>query len=261
MSINQRFAEMCLMAITILMVAILSISSCLLADDYGFPAEPYHMWSFQTTDVAGFGKAVERSEDALLIDVQQFWTGGFETNPILINGAYGEWSDGVDRNDPDYYDGKFIVFFATTNMKRRALSNSPSFGTWDFDKPLAFTNSCGTCELKFVFSNPPTWYAVETNDTERLTFFSNIVNSIVVNRNRDLFYTTLRDAVKQDESGADPYKTMSHITLMELTWTSSETNLVEMVNDSLLFPKMRRHALFQLKKRFDWPATNTIPIP
>ncbi len=75
------------------------------------------------------------------------------------------------------------------------------------------------------------------------------------------FYSTLRDAVKPDETGAAPCKTMSHLALMELTWTSSESNLVTMVNDPLLFPKMRRHALFQLKKRLDWPATNKIPEP
>ncbi len=119
----------------------------------------------------------------------------------------------------------------------------------------------GYCPPKFVYPNPPTWYALETNDVDHLNFFSNLVESIVIARDKGLLYTTLRDAIKSDETGADPYETMSVLTMRELFWVDSETNLVKALYDPLLAPRFRRHALFQLKRRFDWPATNTVPEP
>ena len=230
--------------------------------DYFVPNEVEHVWSYQWADVAGFGRAIGQTDDALVIDVEHLWTGSFATNPVAISGAFESWSDGVSRDHPGYYGGKTIVFFATTNLSAEESSSVPiSFpsGRWRFDVDMTFTNAHGYCPPRFTYPLPPTWYAIETNDTEHLSFFSNIVNSIVVRRDLDLFYATLRDAVKPDGSGDQPFKAMSHATLMELTWTSSESNLVTMVNDPLLFPTMRRHALFQLKKHFNWPATNTIP--
>ena len=237
----------------------LCCSSSLSSD--GPPAEPYHMWMFQTADIVGLGRAVGQQGDALIIDVQHAWLGSFSTNPVTINGAFGVWSDGISRDTSEYYEGKNIVFFATTNECKRAISASPSYGAWNFETPLIITNEAGACDPKFVYSNPPTWYALETNDLEHLAFFSNIVNSIVASRDRTLFYTTLRDAIKTDETGADPYKTMATMTMRELFWSDTETNLVAALNDPMLALRLRNHALFQLKQRFDWPATNTVPEP
>jgi hypothetical protein len=91
----------------------------------------------------------------------------------------------------------------------------------------------------------------------------NIVESVVVNRDRRLFYTTTRDAIKASESG-DPdeelYRLMSFWPLLEFIWEEEEeASLVEMINDPLLTRMLRARAMGQLKKRFDWSATNTIP--
>lgn len=112
-------------------------------------------------------------------------------------------------------------------------------------------------------TTPPTWFALETNDVEHIHFFSNIVESVVKSRDRRLFYTTTRDAIKARESG-DPderlYWAMSFWPLLEFIWEETEeANLVEMINDPLLTRKLRVRAMGQLKKRFGWPATNTIP--
>ena len=53
---------------------------------------------------------------------------------------------------------------------------------------------------------------------------------------------------------------MSFWPLLEFIWEETEeANLVEMINDPLLTRKLRVRAMGQLKKRFGWPATNTIP--
>jgi len=229
--------------------------------DYAGPDETVHIKSFQYADVVGVGKAIGQYEDALVINVEKFWTGSFSTNPVTIHQAFGDWSDGIPRDNTNYYAGKNIVFFATTNEVKFAISSHPKYDYLIMDWSVTFTNRYGYCPPKFVYPNPPTWYALETNDVEHIAFFSNLVESIVIGRNRNLLYTTLRDAIKSDETGSDPYKTMSVLTMRELFWTDDETNLVQALYDPLLAPRYRSHALFQLKKCFDWPATNTVPEP
>lgn len=227
--------------------------------DYAGPNETVHIKSFQYADVAGVGKAIGQHEDALVINVEKFWTGSFATNPVSIHQAFGAWSDGVPRDSTNYYAGKSIVFFATTNEIKSAVPRHPKYDRLIMDDTVSFTNYYGYCLPKFVYPNPPTWYALETNDVEHIAFFSNLVESIVIARNRELLYTTLRDIIKRDESGAPPYKTMSALTMQELFWTDGETNLVEALHDSLLAPRFRYDALFELKKRFGWSETNTVP--
>lgn len=227
--------------------------------DYAGPDETVHVKSFQYADVVGVGKAVGQYDDALVIDVDVFWTGSFTTNPVLIHQAFGDWSDGISRNNTNYYTGKNIVFFATTNEAKFAVSDQSKYDSLIMDASISFTNQYGSCPPKFVYSNPPTWYALETNDVDHLSFFSNLVESIVINRNRDLLYATLRDAIKSDETGEDPYKTMSVLTMFEIFHGDAETNLVQALYDPLLALRFRSHALFHLKKRYGWPVTNTVP--
>ena len=229
--------------------------------DYAGPDETVHIKSFQYADVAGVGKAIGQHDDALVIDVERLWMGSFTTNPISIYQAFSDWSDGIPRDNTNYYAGKNIVFFATTNELKNTVPLRPRNEYLIMDNTVSFTNHYGYCSPKFVYPNPPTWYALETNDVEHLAFFSNLVESIVIGRNRNLLYTTLRDAIKSDETGSDPYKTMSGLTMQELFWTDDETNLVQALYDPLLAPRFRRHALSQLKMRFGWPATNTVPEP
>ena len=75
-------------------------------------------------------------------------------------------------------------------------------------------------------------------------FFSNIVASTVIARDRDLLYTTLRDAIRGDKTGKELYSAMSIMPMMELFWTGSETNLVEALYDPLLPPRFRKFALW-----------------
>jgi hypothetical protein len=221
--------------------------------EYGPPDESVHLKTFQYADVVGVGKAVGHHDNALVIDVREFWAGSFATNPVTIYEAFGDWSDGLPRDSTNYYAGKDIVFFATTNEVKNALPLRPTDEFLILDDTVSFTNHYGYCPPKFVYPNPPTWYALETNDVAHLAFFSNIVNSIVVARNRTLLYTTLRDAIESDETGEQPYRGMSFRPMSQLLWTASEDELIAALNDPLLAPRLRSDALFNLKKRFGWP--------
>lgn len=221
--------------------------------------EPYYLSVFQDADVAGVGIAVAHQDNSLVIDVKNFWAGSFPTNPIAIDGAFGEWTDGMLADAENHYAGKKIVFFATTNEWKAAVPRRPGGEYVILDNSVCFTNIGGFCPPKFLNGGIPTWFALETNDVEHLAFFSNIVKSVVVARDRDLLYTTLRDAIKSDESGGLFYGGMSSMPMWQLLWTGEETNLVQALYDPLLSTRFRRHALSQLKMRFDWPATNTVP--
>lgn len=221
--------------------------------------ESRYLSVFQYADVAGMGYAVGHGYDSLMIDVKHYWTGGFPTNPVSINAAFGGWTDEMVENAATCYNGKAIVFFAMTNDWKVAVPPRPPTEHVILDNSVYMTNSGGFCTPKFVSSYPPAWFAMETNDVEHVAFFSNIVASTVVARDRDLLYATLRDAIRGDETGKELYSAMSIMPMMELFWTGSETNLVEALYDPLLPPRFRKFALSELKSRFDWPATNTIP--
>ena len=217
--------------------------------------ETRYLKLFQYADIAGVGTAIAHYDNSLVIDVSCYWVGSFGTNPVIINRA------GALSSSTNYYEGKTIVFFAMTNEWKAAVPTRPLLESIIWDDSVTFTNLDGYCQPKFVCDDPPTWFSLDTNDIEHVVFFSNIVRSIVIGKDRDVLYTTLRDAVKSDESGEQPYKGMSFMPLWELSWSDSETNLVEMLNDSHLAPRLRGRALFQLQKRFGWPATNTVPEP
>jgi len=69
----------------------------------------------------------------------------------------------------------------------------------------------------------------------------------------------LRDAIKSDESGEQPYKGMSFNPMWQIIWTNDETNLVQALYDPLLAHRFRSDALHELKTRFGWSETNTVP--
>jgi hypothetical protein len=222
--------------------------------------ETYYLSLLQQADVAGFGSVVGHTNNALLIDAKVLWAGSFSTNPIVIDRAFGPWpGDGLAEHD-DFY-GKNFVFFATTNEWKLAVPTRPITETVIFDTSFAFENSGGYCAPKFLWSSVPMWFALETNDVEHLAFYSNIVHSIVIARDRARLYTTLRDVIKPDASAGHPYREMSFPPMWSLLWTSSEAELVAALNDPLLAPRLRARALAHLKTKYGWPEDSTIPEP
>ena len=146
-----------------------------------------------------------------------------------------------------------------TNEWKTAAPRRPKNEFLILDPDVCLTNNGGFCSPKFIWSDPPTWFALEPDDAEHLSFYSNIVESIIVGKDRELLYTTLRDAIKSDESGEQPYKGMSFNPMWQIIWTNDETNLVQALYDPLLAHRFRSDALHELKTRFGWSETNTVP--
>jgi hypothetical protein len=223
--------------------------------------ETHYMAAFQYSDIAGFGDAVGHGDNSLVIDVKAFWAGSYPTNPITINSAFDAWTDDMLAGLPDYFSGKRIVFFAVTNEWKTTVPPRQLTDGVILDDSVVVTNIGAVCAPKFVMGDPPTWFALDTNDVEHLAFYSNIVKSIVVTRDRGLLYTTLRNVIKSDASVVQPYRAMSFMPMWKLLWTASEAELVAALNDPLLAPRLRARALAHLKTKFGWPEESTIPEP
>ncbi len=223
-------------------------SACCLAERIsGDTAAMRYFSAFQFADFAGEGTVVDHYDDTLVIGVNNYWHGSFPTNPIAIKGAFSDWeTKEMVEGGTNFFNGKTVVFFAMTNEWKNAVYKRASDSGIIWNSGIVLTNYGGYCSPKFVWDYPPSWFALETNDVEHVHFFSNIVESLVAGRDRRLFYTTTRDAMKAGESG-DPeerlYRIMSFWPLIEFIWDEpEEAKLVEMINDPLLISKMRaRH--------------------
>ena len=55
------------------------------------------------------------------------------------------------------------------------------------------------------------------------------------------------------------FKGDAMLEMLALEWSESEAFLEYVLNAPAYPRRVRGSALFQLKKRFDWPATNTVP--
>jgi hypothetical protein len=110
------------------------------------------------------------------------------------------------------------------------------------------TNSGAACAPQFYDAESPAWFVLDKNADARVSILSNITESIFYTHDIMQFYAAMRDALKPDESGEYPYNDMAKGTLLDIMPNTSETNLVFMLNDPLLAPRMRRSALSWLKK-------------
>ena len=255
-SVSTRFA------LGIFAVAVIA-SECksgILAE-FGEPDETEHLGAYQYADAVGVGRVVGYGDDYITINVSQYWFGNFATNPVSIYEAFNRWTDGIDRRNPSYFEEKNIVFFATTNHVKQAVPARPKGEFLILESSIGFTNYYGYCAPKFEYSNPPTWYALETNDVQHLQFFSNVVMSVVAAKDTKVLYATLRDAVGVDENGEQPYRGIATRGLMELLRVFVENDLETALVDPLLSMRFRHHALFQLKRRFGWPEESEVPDP
>ncbi|MGI5870211.1 MAG: hypothetical protein ACOX9C_12315 [Kiritimatiellia bacterium] len=228
------------------------------------------MSSIQYSDIAGVGTIEGLSNAVMTINVNNYWLGEGPAGLLTIANS-GDWEPQLmpppaPGIEPVYSEdkrpgmmGKTVVFFAMTNEWKTSSLQLRSFTEFDWGLVNSFTNIGPACAPRFFDIGCTPWFVVETNDVDRLAFFSNITHNIFYTRNRRDFYRELRDILKPDLSCDSFYKAMASKPMADLLWSSEETNLVEALHDPLLAPRFRRHALWTLKKRFDWPATNTVP--
>lgn len=234
------------------------------------PAEYLNV--IQYSDIAGIGTIEAMSNTVMTVKVDAYWLGSLGTNIMSVDNS-GEWepqlkppafSGDIPTLDIDRRPtmlGKTVVFFAMTNEWKCSSLPLRSLTEFDWNLVQSFTNVGPSCSPKFYDLYCAPWFTIETNEIEHASFLSNITQCIFFSRDRQQFYRELRDVLKPDLSCDLFYKAMTFMPMTDLLWDSDETNLVEALNDPLLAPRFRCDALLTLQKRFDWPATNTVPEP
>ena len=219
------------------------------------------MTEIQKTDIAGMGVIVAISNGTVSIDVHEYWNGYYPSNLLHLANAYSEPFIEETNPFPDLI-GKTAVFFAVTNDCKTIVDfDEINFRWHGWDLVNCVSNAGEFCYPRFYTSSCPTWFVLENNDSYRLSYLSNITQSVFHSRDRLQYYTALRDAIRPDESGTNPYRDMSKLPLFDLIHESNETNLVIMLNDPLLAMRFRKSALSVLKRDYNWSQTNTVPVP
>jgi len=217
---------------------------------------PEYLSFLKGSDIAGIGKVLDVSDDALRMEVDHYWLGDQGTNVIEIQEVFPEYLP-----DTNAIIGSTAVFFAVTNAWRgtfRSSSHQVDFeDSWEFS--FALTNCGPVCVPKFAPANAPALFVIGSNDVEVVNFFSNFVASVFIARDHGLYYRTLRDALRSQSPSMKEFGAMSVLPMFSILSHGNETNFVEMLYDPLLPRRYRSSALFQLQKRHGWPATNTVP--
>ncbi len=228
----------------------------ILLGDWFVRTPPRYLSYLKGSDIAGIGTVLDVDDGVMRIGVKDYWLGDWGTNVIEIHEAFPEYLP-----ETNSIIGRTAVFFAVTNQSRGPFY-SPALPTnfedsWEFS--LALTNCGPVCPPKFSPSNFPPLFIVGSNDVEIVNFFSNFVASVFITRDHDLYYRTLRDALRSQSSSMKECGAISFLPMYSVLAHADETNLVEMLNDPLLVPRFRYDALFNLKKKYGWPETNSIP--
>ncbi len=211
-------------------------------------------------DIAGIGKCVDlTTNDTMRIEMKSYWLGNQETNTLELTSAINDMVELMGT----FEIGQDVIFFATTNQWKRTLTGKElsSMSAWKFRALLTEIGPPCTPSLGSVGSQASSWFPVDSNDMETVDFVSNLVYAACVSRNLNLYYETLRPVLSTTNDAQSLYKFMPDAfrEMLALESGEDEVFLVNAFNDPLLPRKFRGMALFNLKKRFDWSATNTVP--
>lgn len=230
---------------------------CEIALGDGFVRTPPRYLSFlKRADISGIGTVLDLNDGVMRIEVNDYWLGDRGTNVIDIHEAFSEFLP-----ETNSIIGHTAVFFAVTNQWKGPFY-SPTLPmdfeeSWEFS--LALTNCGPVCPPKFSPSNFPPLFIIGINDVQIVNFLSNFVESVFITRDHNLYYRTLRDALHSQSSSMKECGAMSFLPMYSVLAHADETNLVEMLYDPFLVSRFRNDALFYLKKKYNWPATNTVP--
>ena len=211
-------------------------------------------------DIAGIGKCVDvTSNDTMHVEMKSYWFGNQETNVLELTKAANDMVELMGT----FEIGQDVIFFATTNEWKRTSSGreSSSISAWNFRALLTEVGSPCPPSLGSMSNRAPSWFPVGSNDTETISFVSNLVHTACVSRNLNHYYEALRSALSTTNDAQALYKFMPDAfrEMLALESGENEAFLVNALNDPLLSRKFRGMALFNLKKRFGWSETNTVP--
>ena len=223
--------------------------------------DPPFVGTVGKSDVAGIGKYGGYDGIRLTrIDNITYWFGDPGTNSVVLTPL--DWLDGnlffqnVETNDT-------VVFFGIRQGWNPLPSNVVFRGkpasAWEWRENRLQAGSAEQIPSP-PFQFPGTWINVTTSSLATVNFISNIIHSLCVSPNLNQYSDALIPPLEVDwENELSMFKADAHMELLALEGGGSEDFLVHVLNSPQYPRRFRGHALFQLKKRFDWPATNTVP--
>ncbi len=189
------------------------------------------------------------------------WHGNLETNSITIM----EWRDGpvfMQNLEP----GDKVILFSSARQWNPVPSNTVYRGkppsVWEWREKLVSAGTSSLPNPELVPWNGIRWVGVGTNDTQVLNYVSNVVHALCVSPDLIQYSQALIPAIEVEaDSPLFIFKGEAMLEMLALEWSESEAFLEYVLNAPAYPRRVRGSALYQLKKRFDWPATNSVPEP
>ncbi len=215
------------------------------------------------SDIGGLGTYVGGELGGARIDNITCWWGTADTNSVVLT------IEDVDVTFIPELNGvsNGTVFFWGTRRGWNSMPSNTVFRTsdvsaWELREKLVQAGSAG------LTPSPPnrftgSWLNISTtNANAMVNLISNIVQSLCVSSDLNQYSEALIPPLEVGwESELFMFKADAHMEMLKLEWGESEDFLVHVLNSPQYPGRFRGSALFQLKKRFDWPATNTVPEP
>jgi len=216
------------------------------------------------SDIVGMGSyaGYDSLSRCYRIDNATYWLGDPGTNSVLIGAGHRE--SGFSYRTADV-PGDQMIFFGNRLGWRQSPSNfvfrARPFSSWEWREKLMQAGSAGQVPSP-PFKLYGDWINVETNSPAVVAFVSNVVHSLCVSPDLIRYSQSLIPPLNVEAEGElFEFKGDAHMDLMKLEWGEGEEFLEHVLNSPLYPRRFRGSALFQLKKRFDWPTTNTVPEP
>jgi len=214
-----------------------------------------------TCDVVGSGVVISNEANRTRIGNINYWAGDLGTNSITLTSKI---ESGAPVLPHSAKTGDTIVFFGIHAGWNHSLEDLPfdhNVSAWRIRQFLANKGVRSPAS-----TNPATLegdsVAVPDSSTTFLLCLSNIVDRLCVNTNLSEFSKSLLPALEVEaDDELFSLKASSHLELLKLMWDQNEGFLISVLNDTQYSDKFRGHALFQLQKRFDWPANSALPTP
>ena len=223
---------------------------------------PVFLGTLAKSDVIGIGTYGGWESGSDRLNNITYWLGDLGTNSVMltpISSLDGQvFPQDVETNDTVVFLGIRLGWsLLPSNTVFRARPSS----AWEWREKWVQAGSSGLIPLD-PFRFPGTWIKVSTNTEATVNFISNVVQSLCVSPDLIRYSQSL---IPPLDVGWDNelflFKADAHMEMLKLEWGESEDFLVHILNSPQFPTRIRGSALFQLKKRFGWPATNTVPEP
>ena len=214
------------------------------------------------SDVVGIGTYKGYMADGYRISNVTYWLGDPGTNSVSViplpqDSHFCARSTDVINDTVVFFGNRLGWQQSPTNFVFRATP----FSSWEWREKLMQAGSAGQVPSP-PFQFPGDWINVTTNSPDMVNFISNVVQSLCVSPDLIQYSEALIPPLGVGwESELFMFKGDAFMEILKLEWAESEDFLVHVLNSSEYPRKFRGLALSYLQDRFDWPATNTVPVP